>query len=153
MSAVSNRILEHLSATDATDLKQLFLQGLRESGTICHAADFAGVNRVTAWRWRQLDAEFRQAWDAALEDVGDNVERSLYRQAVSEKNVVATIFWLKNNRAKYRDKLPIDLTSAQHEIEEQSRRLLGPAGDLNTTHSTKDIILEAIGIPLKRTDD
>lgn len=130
-------------ATEATRKKTLFLQGLEESGTVKHAAEFAGINRVTAYQWRNVDLEFRRAWDAVLEDVTDNVEASLYRQASSDKNVVATIFYLKNNRHKYRDRVTIDVTGVQREVEGRVEQLLARL----PSASTKDIISEALGVP------
>ena len=144
-------IVEHWNTTDTTDKKLLFLQGLRECGTVLHAADFAQINRKTAYIWRSMDADFREAWDAALEDVTDNVERSLYRQAVSEKNVVATIFYLKANRAKYRDRLQIDVPQLQRQVEDRvselQTKLLATAtsNSPSSTGSTKDLIAEVIG--------
>jgi hypothetical protein len=130
-------------ATEATEKKLLFLQGLADSGTVIHAAELAGINRRTAYLWRSTDAEFRAQWDEVLENTTDRVERSLYNQAVSEKNVVATIFYLKANRAKYRDRVQLDIPTIQRQVEdrlEEYRKQLAlpPA-------STKDIINSVLG--------
>ena len=105
--AINRYWTERADVTEVTEKKLLFLQGLRESGTVLHAVEFAHIARNTAYLWRNLDAQFKADWDAALEDCTDKIERSLYNQAVSEKNVVATIFYLKHNRAKYREETRI----------------------------------------------
>lgn len=99
--AIANYWLTH--ATEATAKQALFLQGLRESGTVLHAAEFAGINRITAYQWRKVFPEFAKAWDDALEDPIDRVEKTLYTMAVSGNNVTATMSYLRHNRAKYRD--------------------------------------------------
>jgi len=122
----------------------LFLQGLKESGTVLHAAEFANIHRNCAYDWRKDDPEFRAEWDAIVEGVVDNVERSLYRQAISEKNVVATIFYLKANRPKYRDRVQLDVPSLHRQIEERLSR--GTAHPQLSSASTKDIINAALGL-------
>jgi hypothetical protein len=139
--AITNYWESH--ATEATEKKLLFLQGLADSGTVIHAAELAGINRRTAYLWRSMDPEFRAQWDEVLENTTDNVERSLYNQAVSEKNVVATIFYLKANRAKYRDRVQLDIPAIQRQVEERLEQYrlqlaLPPA-------STKDIINSVLG--------
>lgn len=161
--AISNYWLTH--ATEATEKQDLFIQGLEQTGTVIHAAQFAGINRQTAYQWRNLFPEFKQRWDDTLENVTDNVERSLYNQAVSEKNVVATIFYLKNNRAKYRDRVTIDVVSTQREVEERLTELQaklqgGEIGERVSSlqlspapASTKEIIAQAIGgVSIQRND-
>lgn len=103
--AIANYWLTH--ATEATAKQTLFLQGLRESGTVLHAAEFAGINRITAYQWRKVFPEFAQAWDDALEDPIDRVEKTLYTMAVSGNNVTATMSYLRHNRAKYREETRI----------------------------------------------
>ena len=153
MSAATDAIRQYwvdgANVADVADKKLVFLQGLRESGTVLHACEFANISRTTAYIWRNIDPEFRADWDAALEDVTDNVERSLYRQAVSEKNVVATIFYLKANRAKYRDRLQIDVPQLQRQVEDRvselQTKLLNTSNSSSSTGSTKDLIAEVIG--------
>lgn len=100
--------------------KKAFVEALRENGIVRSAAAVAHVDRKIVYSWRLEDAEFRAAWGEALEDATDQVERSLYRQAISEKNVVATIFYLKHNRAKYRDEIRIVTASEVDEAIERA---------------------------------
>lgn len=122
-------------ATHATEKKNEFLEVLRTNGIVQHACEIAKIHKATVYRWRESDPEFRAAWDLALDDAVDKVEHSLYDQAVSRKNVVATIFYLKGNRAKYRDRLSVDVNAVQGEIEQR----LSALGD-----GTKDIIADVI---------
>lgn len=82
------------------------------------AAELAQVDRRIVYSWRSEDREFREAWDEAKEDAIDRVENTLYDMATNGKNVVATIFYLKGNRAHYRDNLRIDVNALHREIEE-----------------------------------
>jgi len=54
--------------------KRLFIAGLRNEGTVYLAAKHAGINRTTAWKWRELDMGFSNAWDDALEDAAIHEE-------------------------------------------------------------------------------
>ncbi len=152
MSAASEAIANYWEthATEATAKKSAFLAGLQESGTVTHAARLAGISRYTAYQWRNIDRDFRFEWESILEDVTDNVERSLYNQAVSEKNVVATIFYLKGNRrAKYGDRVAFDVHAVTNEIEDrlgQLNELPSPASS-PSSQSTKDIIAEVLNGP------
>lgn len=64
------------------DWKALFLASLAEVPVVVHACKAAGVNRGTAWRAREADPEFAQAWDAALEEGVDRAEQEAFRRAV-----------------------------------------------------------------------
>jgi hypothetical protein len=105
--------------TEATAKKDAFLVAMRECGTVLDAAERADINRQTAYLWRRIDPEFRDAWDRAKEDANDKVKRSLYNMATSEKNVVATIFWLKSNCPDYRERIQVDVTAMEREIEDR----------------------------------
>lgn len=62
--------------------KPLFLEALRNIPVIRHACEAAGINRSTAWRARETDEEFAQAWDEAMEDGVDRAEREALKRAV-----------------------------------------------------------------------
>ncbi len=47
--------------------REKFIDSLMETGNVCRSAGAAGVNRLTAYRWREDDPEFAHAWDLALE--------------------------------------------------------------------------------------
>jgi hypothetical protein len=44
-----------------------FVESLMETGNVSRSALAAGVNRLTAYRWREDDPEFARAWDLAVE--------------------------------------------------------------------------------------
>jgi len=44
-----------------------FLRELQRSGSVMYAAARAGIERRTAYRWRDRDERFRRRWDDALE--------------------------------------------------------------------------------------
>jgi hypothetical protein len=107
------------NAANAAPIKIKFLDRLRDCGIVRRACEAARIDSKTAYIWRSIDPEFREAWDYALEDATDNVEDSLYRQATSDKCFLATIAWLKARRPMYRDKLQVDVAAVQREIEER----------------------------------
>lgn len=97
--------------------KKRFLDALTEQGTVYHAAQAAGVSRMTAYRWRQDDREFASQWDEAMETAVDAVESALYQKAKGG-DTVPMIFYLKAHRPIYRDRLNIDLRQLHAEVEE-----------------------------------
>lgn len=102
--------------------KKRFIETLAAQGTVSHAAQAAGVSRNTAYRWRQEDLDFAEAWYEAHENAVDAVESSIYQQAVGG-NTLAAIFYLKAHRPIYRDRLNIDINQVQNEIEERMAQL------------------------------
>lgn len=64
------------------DWQKLFLKALAEVPVVQYACDAAGVQRCTAYRARQADEEFAQAWEDAMEDGVDRAEQEAFRRAV-----------------------------------------------------------------------
>jgi hypothetical protein len=65
-----------------TDAKvATFLERLAEGFSVGGAAQAAGFDRVTAYRWRAADPEFAAAWDAARETGSDALEDEARRRA------------------------------------------------------------------------
>lgn len=96
------------SLEQTNDLKRRFLQGLREHGTVYHAARAADISRTTAYAWRQDDPEFAREWAEALEDNTEKLEASLYQRAFTSD--VLGIFMAKARRPEvYRDNYKIDV--------------------------------------------
>lgn len=168
MSAVTDKITQYYAnpanVADLAEKKSIFINALTERGIVIDACKVADIHRNTAYIWRNLDPEFRQAWDLALENATDVIEGSLYDNAL-KGNVIAQIFYLKNNRTKYRDKVAIDVPATQREVEERMQQLqdrmaltLPVQGlvlpDRSAPASTKDIINQAIGLsPAKQLVD
>lgn len=61
--------------------KQLFLVELENRANVSAAARVAGVDRATAYRWRDGDAEFAASWDAAVDVAVDSLEAEAWRRA------------------------------------------------------------------------
>ena len=108
--------------------KKRFIDALTEQGTVYHAAQAAGVSRQTVYRWRHEDLDFALSWDEAHENAVDEVESTIYQQAVGG-NTLAAIFYLKAHRPIYRDRLNIDIEQLRVEIEERMAQLRS-TGDL-----------------------
>ena len=102
--------------------KKRFIEALTVHGTVYHAAKAAGVSRQTVYRWREEDPEFADRWDEAIENAVDEVESTIYQQAVGG-NTLAAIFYLKAHRPMYRDRLNIDIEQLRGEIEERMEQL------------------------------
>lgn len=62
-------------------LKALILEGLRQSMSVTKAAELAGINRVTAFEWRNKDPEFARQWADAVEAGVDRLEDEAIRRA------------------------------------------------------------------------
>ena len=92
--------------------KKAFLEELRQKYSVYHACKAAGIGRTTVYAWRQDDAEFAKAWDAALADAADVLEASAYQRAL-EGDTTLTIFLLKGAKPdKYKERTSTELTGA-----------------------------------------
>lgn len=65
------------------DWKPAFLAALRELPVIAHACKAVGIERSTAYRAREADEGFAQAWDEAQEDGVDRAEQEAFRRGVA----------------------------------------------------------------------
>ncbi len=65
------------------DWKPTFLAALRELPVVAHACKAVGIERSTAYRAREADPEFAQAWDDAMEEGIDRAEQEAFRRAVA----------------------------------------------------------------------
>lgn len=92
------------------DWKSVFLEALRNVPVIRHACEAATINRVTAWRARESDPAFAEAWDEALEEGIDRAEQEAFRRAVVgfEEPVV------DKGRLAYRYERYLDEEGAEH---------------------------------------
>jgi hypothetical protein len=64
------------------DWKPVFLESLRAMPVVAHACAAVGIERSTAYRAREADEGFAQAWDDAMEEGVDRAEGEAYRRAV-----------------------------------------------------------------------
>ena len=68
-----------------------FLDALARIGIVGAACQAADVTRTTVYRWRAADPAFRAAWDAALDDAADVLEREAVRRATL--GVREPVYW------------------------------------------------------------
>ncbi len=74
------------------------------------ACQAAGIDRKTAYNWRDRDNEFRRAWEEALEDACDILEAEAWQRARGKSDLLL-IFLLKAHRpSKYRETSRHELT-------------------------------------------
>lgn len=62
--------------------RRTFLTHLRATGNVTAAAEEAGVSRSSAYALKKADADFRAAWDDAMESALDDLEAELMRRAI-----------------------------------------------------------------------
>jgi hypothetical protein len=92
------------------DWKPAFLAALRELPVIKHACEATGVDRTTAWRARQKNEAFAEAWDAAMEDGIDRAEQEAFRRAVVGFDEPV----IDKGRLAYRYERYVDEEGAEH---------------------------------------
>lgn len=69
-------------ASHPFDWKPVVLAALRDVPVLAHAAEAAGIDRITVWRARESDEEFAKAYDDAMEQGIDRAEQEAFRRAV-----------------------------------------------------------------------
>lgn len=62
--------------------KPPFLAALRHMPVVSHACEIVDIERSTAYRAREADPEFAQAWDDAMEAGIDRAEKAAMQRAV-----------------------------------------------------------------------
>lgn len=63
------------------DSKARFLEELPRCHTVTGACDFAEISRDTAYRWKEQDKAFSDAWDVAVERTHDKARASIFQRA------------------------------------------------------------------------
>lgn len=120
--------------------KPVFLAQLNLAPNVAAACLAANISRQAAYRHKEQDPVFSEAWDQALEHAMDNAEGELYRRAVEgvtrpvyqgkehvgdiqEFSDTLLIFMLKSRRrAIYGERLTIDIDYSTL-TDDQLRRL------------------------------
>ncbi len=98
-------------------VKDSFLVELRKIPIIQVAAEKTGISRNSVYRWRNEDAEFKKAMDAALaegEVLINEMTESQLLVLIKEKNWQAISFWLKHRNPKFRERVEVD-AQVRHE--------------------------------------
>lgn len=110
--------------------KRTFIEQLRQRAAVYVAAKHTGINKLTAYRWRDADSQFAEAWEEALQDAADVMESSVYERALNGDNLLS-MFWLKAHRHQYRDKVTVDIQAVNEEIAERMKQMEGKSEVVN----------------------
>lgn len=90
--------------------KSKLVEQIKKTPIIQIACEKTGVSRATYYRWRKLDAKFREESDQALLDgaalVNDMAESQLI-SAIRSQNMTAIIFWLKHHHKDYKTRIEV----------------------------------------------
>lgn len=122
-----------------------FLESLADTGIVTDACRVAGISTGHAYHCKRTDGDFRAAWEQAIEDSADTLEREARRRAVQgiEEPVV------------YQGQLtPVWLRDASGQIVEESYKLdkpiaVGGPGGVEITHGKRPVqALDPDGRPL-----
>ena len=121
--------------------KKLLLEQLKITPIVEVACKKVGVGRATYYRWRQEDADFAVFADQALQEgsafISDVAESQLI-SFIRDKNLSATIFWLKTHHKLYTNKVELtgkiktenqSLTPEQEELLKKALELASFRGE------------------------
>jgi len=90
--------------------KELIIEKLKSLPIVQIACEKAGIGRATYYRWRELDSDFVEATNKAINEgrlfINDMAESQLL-SAIKDQNMTAIIFWLKHNHAAYTTRVEI----------------------------------------------
>lgn len=75
--------------------KEAVLESLEKGASIKDACEYAGISRMTVWRWRKESKLFKVEVLSIIDSRTQTVEDALYISGI-KGNVKAQIFWLKN---------------------------------------------------------
>ena len=91
--------------------ERAFLDALRVSGVVSASCRAAGIDRKTAYKRRDSNAVFREAWETALNEALDAVELAVMRSGV-EGTDMQTARWILSRRRPdvWGDKQDVTLT-------------------------------------------
>lgn len=98
------------------DWRDAFIRALGEFGNVRHGCLAAHMSRSNAYARRESDAEFRLAWDEALESFSDLLEGVYARRAIEQSDRAMEFLLKANRRDKYGDRLQIDAIAKHLDI-------------------------------------
>jgi hypothetical protein len=97
--------------------RDTFLELLRETPLVSFVCKKVGISRMTYYRWRRSNLEFRDAVDDALEQgrfhINDMAIGNLI-QKIREKDMRATVFWLQHNHEQFVPKRTVYVEPHSH---------------------------------------
>ena len=91
-----------MARTDRTDrAREVFLEALRETCNVSHAARTAGIGRRTAYDWRDADPDFAAAWQEAEDEAVDKLEQVARERAIDSSDRMMEILLKAHRPDKY----------------------------------------------------
>jgi|ETNmetMinimDraft_4_1059912.scaffolds.fasta_scaffold09265_1 hypothetical protein len=95
-----------MAHTPAT--RDKFLKALADTGLVNSACEIAGIDKKTAYNWRNSDEDFAAAWAEAIDKSTSLLEDEATRRAM-DKSDNLLMFMLKSRDPKYRDRSTQDV--------------------------------------------
>lgn len=129
-------------------IKKQLLEQLKKTPIIQIACEKLNVGRASFYRWKAEDAAFSKEVDDAILAgtllVNDLAESQLIR-AIKDRNMTATMYWLRHHHEAYRNRLEVDtqintiqeLSIEQQALVEQALKLASLT--LNTYAKPKEL--------------
>lgn len=111
--------------------REAFLAELARRGNVSDACRAVDAPRQTMYDWRETDPAFAAAWDAALDEAADRMEREAFRRAV--EGVDEPVFYQGDEVGsvrKYSDTLLIFLLKAARPEKYRERTEVQASGAL-----------------------
>jgi len=98
--------------------KEQLLEKLKSMPVIQIACRQAGISRATFYRWKTSDKDFAQKADKALFEgvsfVNDMAESQII-SGIKDRNLTASIFWLKNRHKAYSTRIEVSAANRYSE--------------------------------------
>lgn len=92
---------------DAAAKREAFLDAYRKTGTIKAACDLIGLSRARVAVWRKQDPEFSLAFDTAVTEYTEHLERIVHQRA-EDKSDILLMFALKKRDPSYRENFKME---------------------------------------------
>jgi transposase-like protein len=77
-----------------------FLRSLGSGGNITAACRLAGINRKTAYRWRERSGDFKADWDRVVLEAGETLEEVARKRARARSDVLLLHLLREERRRK-----------------------------------------------------
>ncbi len=106
---------------ESTAKKANFLASLTLGNSVKKAAAHAGINRRTAYDWRDQDGGFRGAWEDAISESVEHLEDEVRTRALdrNDRNShILLMFLLKKHKPEYRENHKREVTVKHEKVQE-----------------------------------
>jgi hypothetical protein len=108
-------------------VKEMFLAMLEETGQVAEAANLCNITPASAYRWRQRDPEFADAWDFVTRcKVVPKLEEHAIKRAINGSDLLL-IFLLKSYRRDLYDDRMVALLHGQGPKKKKTRIIIEDA--------------------------